>query len=511
MEDGSLEKSETTKTKIKNRIWWKLFASFFLLIFAISLSTPLLTGPDEPSHTIKAAAVARGQFFGNVLPNTNPSHSKRGSPYIGVQLPAFFDLQVLTHADCESYQDVYPASCSPKWTISPNTIKQAPTYDGRYSPVYYLPVGLPSLLFPNQFGLMLMRGVSAMLVAAFLASAMLSAFELKNRKIAVSGILLGITPSALILFSNVSPVGLEIATGLCLVCSLSRLLIDYKTVKSRHIWRVAISASMLCFMRGASPLWAAIDIFVVLVAFGTVDSIKHIFLVKSAKLAALFTLIAAILAVVWIFTAQTLDLLGFTPPGSNISLSHIFDHEIANSFAHLYQQIAVYGIITSPITCVIWGIAAIMFLFFAIPKVKLRTAFIFIAFLITIWFLPAVLDLVNYRAFGGQWLGRYLLPISSGLFVIPGMGSIKFSKIPFLDSALSFKVIVVTIFIADISLLFQTLRAYTVGINSSILFFLNPKWQPAISLPVSLILLAVGFFVLFVLATTSKTLQPLQT
>ncbi len=502
-EDNTLHQSREFRLASKDWTWWKLFVSFFFLISAISLSTPLLTGPDEPSHTVKAAAVARGQFFGTVLPNTDPGHSKVGSPYIGVQLPSFFASEVLSHADCESFQDIYPASCSPSWTTSPPGLKQASTYHGRYSPIYYFPVGLPSLVFPNQFGLMLMRLVSAALCAVFLASAILSGIELKKRKSAVLSILLGITPTALILFSDVSSVGLEIATGLCLMASSCRLLVEPKSATSRQIWRVAISASVLCFMRGASPVWAVIDIAIALLAFGNLGSIRNILTIKTAKLAVVFTIISACTAIVWILAAQTLDLPGYTPPGSH-PLMPVFNHEITNSFAHLYQQIAVYGIITNPITCVIWLVAVAIFLLLIAPQIRIRPALIFVLFLVLIWFLPAPLDLTSYREFGGQWLGRYLLPISSGLFVILGMGNKASSKKHMLDRKTVFKGAVAVVLLADISFVYQILRAYVVGANSSVLFFLSPKWQPAISLPISLILLAASFVFLFLLSTSSK-------
>ena len=86
-------------------------------------------------------------------------------------------------------------------------------------------------------------------------------------------------------------------------------------------------------------MWAVIDISIALLAFGNLESIRRILKIKTAKLAVVFTIISACIAIVWIIAAQTLDLPGYTPPGSH-PLMPVFNHELANSFAHLYEQLA---------------------------------------------------------------------------------------------------------------------------------------------------------------------------
>lgn len=61
-----------------------IFGRIFLLLSAItvlwSLATPLMAYPDEPVHTIKAAAVARGQIL--PAPGTSYGHG------VHVQVPS---------------------------------------------------------------------------------------------------------------------------------------------------------------------------------------------------------------------------------------------------------------------------------------------------------------------------------------------------------------------------------------------------------------------------------------
>ena len=50
------------------RLWWSLAAAFFVAIAAWSLGTPLMTGHDEAANAVRAAAVVRGDVFGEAVP-----------------------------------------------------------------------------------------------------------------------------------------------------------------------------------------------------------------------------------------------------------------------------------------------------------------------------------------------------------------------------------------------------------------------------------------------------------
>ncbi|HTW98533.1 MAG TPA: hypothetical protein VMD59_07140, partial [Acidimicrobiales bacterium] len=59
------------------------FAVSFVCMAGWSFASPLFSGPDEPVHVIKAAAVVRGQLLGDLL--DGPS-----SPFAEVHIPAFY-------------------------------------------------------------------------------------------------------------------------------------------------------------------------------------------------------------------------------------------------------------------------------------------------------------------------------------------------------------------------------------------------------------------------------------
>ena len=87
------------------------------------------------------------------------------------------------------------------------------------SPMYYAIVGLPSLIVTSTTGMYLMRTVSSLLGALFLALAIMSVFCWSSRRLLQIGVLLAATPTAAYYASSVNPNGLEIMAAICLWCS----------------------------------------------------------------------------------------------------------------------------------------------------------------------------------------------------------------------------------------------------------------------------------------------------
>lgn len=145
--------------------WFGIGALVWALVALFALGTAPTSSPDEPSHAIRAAAVARGQWSGVLLP-ASPDIEVPGAATVvhlpadwaGVaDLPACFVGDAGQAADCQDPLD--PPARAGGVDVG--------TYAGQYPPLYYALVGWPSLLLPAWPALTAMRLVSTTLTAAF--------------------------------------------------------------------------------------------------------------------------------------------------------------------------------------------------------------------------------------------------------------------------------------------------------------------------------------------------------
>ncbi len=89
------------------------------------------------------------------------------------------------------------------------------TYVGRYPPLYYAIVGIPSLAWPTDVGGYLMRLVSGLLSSLFLGLALALAAVWSRLRLLVLAVVVAATPMVFIWGSVVNPSGLEVATAVC--------------------------------------------------------------------------------------------------------------------------------------------------------------------------------------------------------------------------------------------------------------------------------------------------------
>ncbi|MEY9860197.1 hypothetical protein ABH935_005833 [Catenulispora sp. GAS73] len=202
------------KTTTGRRTWLLTFAGFFLTATAWALALPVEGNTDEIAHVERAYAVATGQWLGH------QSHAIYNRPGAMFTVP---ESLVPWNGECMFHPSV-DASCQ-RWTGAAKPVT-ANSWTGRYSPLYYLPVGLPMRWWPNETGVIAGRVVSAAMNAALLATAATLAAALAGSRLLLLAVLAAATPSALNLAGAVNPNGLEISAGIlfwtCVVVLLSR-------------------------------------------------------------------------------------------------------------------------------------------------------------------------------------------------------------------------------------------------------------------------------------------------
>jgi hypothetical protein len=98
----------TTRARASVLRWLGVGGLVFGLGALWSLAVPLMASPDEPSHVVRAAAVARGELFGTV----NEVDQSLGRPGVGtlVRLPSDF-AAALALPNCFEFERDQPADC----------------------------------------------------------------------------------------------------------------------------------------------------------------------------------------------------------------------------------------------------------------------------------------------------------------------------------------------------------------------------------------------------------------
>jgi hypothetical protein len=232
-------------------VWLGCVAAFFLMAAAWAVALPVNGTYDERQHVVRAYAVAHGDLF--------PS-ARAVRDYDGYAFDAPASL-LPENADCTWRKPPQPASC--QHSVTDRSVVPLQSYSARYSPVYFLPVGLPMLISPDRTGVVLGRLVSALMSALLLASAVVAAVRLGDRLV-VAAIALVSTPMAMNLNGSVNPNGLEIAAGVLLFATLLALLrgagLDDPATARRLVVLAGVATFLLLTIRLLGPLLVAFDV-----------------------------------------------------------------------------------------------------------------------------------------------------------------------------------------------------------------------------------------------------------
>jgi hypothetical protein len=231
-------------------VWWFAFLSFGCLATIWAIATPINGSPDEREHVVRAAAVARGQFVAQNGAYVNGTGAL-------VLAPASLSA-LMSPSSCFFFRPDRTAACA-KAGKATTAVSPQVSGAGRYFPLYYGIVGLPTLMLQNVQALYLMRLVSVLGNAILVASAVTSAAAWRRSPLLVTGLYAAVTPMILFLSGMVNPNSWEITAGLCLwTSSLALLFAEDRAEDSRLLARVGIAAIVLVCMRSLSPLWLAL-------------------------------------------------------------------------------------------------------------------------------------------------------------------------------------------------------------------------------------------------------------
>ena len=196
------------------------FLAIGTAIAAWSIATPLMAAPDEPSHTIDAAAVVRGMFDAT-------EHPTSIGPLANVRVPEWV-ASTRGLPSCFSFKPTVSAGCSPK--VSQGTaMVEADTQFSNYPPLYYLLVGIPSLVARGTNAVYAMRMLGTLINGALIALGLFLLVRYHPRRGPLVGVLVALSPMVFFVTSVLNSSGMEIASAFAAWCG-GLCVIEYRRV-----------------------------------------------------------------------------------------------------------------------------------------------------------------------------------------------------------------------------------------------------------------------------------------
>jgi hypothetical protein len=402
------------------RIWLLALVAFFLLGAAWALALPANGTYDEKQHIVRAYAVAQGQLL--------PARHLHEESFLGTDAFAVPATLIPGNSHCLWYPHPAPASCQKPDTHHGTILHTSGA--ARYSPIYYLPVGLPMLISPNYAGIVAGRLVSALLAALLLASAVVSAVRLGSRMM-VAGVALVCTPLAMNLNGAINPNGLEIAAGVLLFTTMLALLRaddpDSRTIR-RLAWLAGLAVGLLLVIRQLGPVLVAVDVGACLLLAGRTRVMALLRRRYVRWVAGTFAVLGAAYFAAWTMISSVGDLPSATSRAQHVSVARLGELILTRRVPFYIQQaVADFGYGETHIS------AAVIVVWYALLGVLLVPALWYggrrLCWSVTLLLGVSAALLIGMEAYFARSLGwtsqgRYAMPIAVGAVIVAGYSSV---------------------------------------------------------------------------------------
>ena len=449
--------------------WWLLFAGLLTVTWSWALLAPIMSGHDEASHAVRAAAVVRGQLLGDPDPDAFPDEP---NVLITVEVPEAY--LYAGRAACYNRQPDRTPHCAPELEGSAERV-DVHTYQFRSQPAYYAVAGLPSLVDTGEAGMYGMRLVSAALCAALLASAVASARAARRPRWVLLGVAIAVVPEALYLASTINSNGVEVAAAIGLWTALAALAAHPDpTASSRLVTRAGLALSVLVGTRGLSPAFAALAI----VAMG---------LVAGREQVACWWRLASVrrwLLVAGIVTAASLAYiegvrrwLPIEREGQGLSTA------LDKLPWYLRQGVGIFGSNDIPLPYAVygaWALAVVAILVLAVWVAPRLASVVLLAVAGAGVAIQVTAEGFSLPPIGFFWQGRYALPILVGVPILAGhLLSEHGRRLAHLERFVPMAVVVLGA--AHVLALLQHVRRFAVTLSGSrdpIKILTDPVWSP---------------------------------
>jgi Predicted membrane protein (DUF2142) len=481
--------------------WWTAFVLVFGLAAAWAFASPLYSVPDEPAHTVKAAAVVRGELDGRkqTVPN-RPGTILRGGFTIVVHVPTSYTWNSTTLPNCYISHPHVPASCAPKF-VDDHRSATWTTWVGRYPPMYYALVGWPSLVDTGTASIYAMRLLGALVFAALLAAAMACAWEAPRFRLLAVGVAVAATPTALFLAGGVNPMSLEIAAAVCLWAALGVVALgDPPGVSRRLLVLIGLSGALLAATRPISALWLAVILLAGLALAGR-DRVAAVIRQRGAPVTAAVVGVVAAGGVLWTLVGGALgNAEGDDPRG--LGYLSALKHSLRRTPEYMREMLGVFGWRTTPSPSVVYWVFVIVLVLLvglALVRSSRSAATVLLGVLGVSLVLPPLLEAANAHDKGFAWQGRYGLPIAVGVPIVAALVLGASRRLGRRATARLAATVLTVVAATQAVAFYWALRRYAVGSQGPLFFFGHRGWAPPLPsglLVAAVVVLAAGLAVL---------------
>ncbi|MFC8304092.1 DUF2142 domain-containing protein [Specibacter sp. NPDC057265] len=403
------------------RLFMSLFLAFAVLGGIWSVATPLMAYPDEPSHTIRAAAVVRGQV--------TPQEGQSFGNGVHVLVPSY--IANLEGQRCFVFFADRTADCAPVIPGQDTFDAIGVTSAGAYNPMYYAVVGLPSLVMSGAPALYAMRIVSVLFSAVFFAAAFMSLNRLRKAKWPLVTATIAVTPMVLFLSSGINPNSLEISATLAAFCAFLAVLDRSGDLRSvvAPIATVVLSTAVLANTRSVSLVWLLCAVVGACLFFRW-ESTKRVLSNRLVLIGMGIAAAGVVLGLLWMVLASRAPASsgsapeGIVNPAPGVAPYQAFVTMLDRTFDFIPQYIGIVGWLDTAVpqgVMAFWSMLFIALLLLSLLARPRKLAISMAVALVAVAVVPALLQAMLITTVGFFWQGRYTMPLVLTLFVAAGL------------------------------------------------------------------------------------------
>lgn len=458
--------------------WVGLWALLTLLHATWSSAMPLMASPDEPSHVVRAAAVARGQWSGELGPP--PQDGSRPGAGTLVMLPSDYAV-LITLPNCIAFRPDEAADCQPEVPPATGGLVPVETFAGQYPPAYYAIVGWPSRFLGAEAAVYAMRLVSGAVAAALVTLGVVALRRALGRRGAAWAAAVALTPMTLFMGATVNPQALEISAGFAFWACLLALLLPDGRAPGWTVVATAVSGAALVSSRSTGPVWAVAALVVALV-LARPGRWRTLLADRRVLAAVGVGGVAGVALVGWVVThGGVVTGSGLFPEYANPvrTVAAITGH----TYEYLLGMIGNFGWLDAPsppVTTVVWFVAAGALLTVGVAArgpVRSRVALVLAA--LAVLGAPFALQLPTAADTGIIWQGRYVLPLAVG---VPAVAVAVLAGQPRDVGDLlrrGARLLLPAVALAHVAAFLWAVRRYSEGMDGELLS-LRPEWSSPI-------------------------------
>lgn len=467
--------ARTLTHRLRASVGWLALGLALAALHAIwSVTIPLMASPDEPSHVVRAAAVARGQWSGELGPA--PTDTSVPGAATTVRLPSDYS-QAVALPNCFAFHPNQAASCQPHLAPAGRSTASVATFAGQYPPLYYALVGWPSRFLSAEAGIYAMRLVSGTIASALLVWGIARLRTSTLPAGATWAAAAALTPMTLFMGATVNPEALEISSAFAFWAACLVLAVSTGIPSRATVIQAVVAGALLVNARTSGPVWALAIVAITLI-LAPKGRARALWAARSMRWAVVAAIGAGLAATAWVASHGGLVTGDHLYP-QYASPLRVGRAVLSETYAYTLQMIGDFGWLDAPsppVTTVVWFVVAgaLVLVTLAAPLRRRVRLALFLSILVVVG-APVALQIPTAVDTGIIWQGRYTLPVAVG---VPVVAAIAFTSVPGpLDDLVRrmARWVVPAVGVAHVAAFWWALRRYSVGLNGQ-LITRSPAW-----------------------------------